>query len=123
MAVRECRTQPAVAGAQLQSPPHLWVPGRHIERVDTTLREQPVQTSRTYPWAWTEPSCTSASNEVTVSMASDLLVPITPVGPRLIHPVTYSSGENPPSRITRPSACGTRPVRSSKGILANGRPR
>ena len=74
------------------------------------LGQQPVELADRGRAARRRRRAMSASSEATVSTASDLLVPITPVGPRLIQPVTYSSAEKPPSRITRPSACGTRPV-------------
>ena len=63
------------------------------------------------------------SSDTTVSAASDRFVPITPVGPRLIQPVTYSPGEKAPSRMTRPSACGMRPVLSSYGAPGSRSPR
>jgi len=52
-----------------------------------------------------------------VSVASFLLVPITPLGPRLIHPATYTPG------ATRPRSFGTVPVSSSKGTPGRATPR
>ena len=58
------------------------------------------------------PSAASASSEATVSRASCLLVPTTPLGPRLIQPATYSPGDGCPSRSTRPVLVrhGARPL-------------
>src|SRR5580704_2989425 len=54
------------------------------------------------------PPARSSSRDLTVSAASDLLVPMTPVGPRLSQPATYSPGSAEPSGPrTRPSAFGT----------------
>ena len=100
------------------------VPGRHVERLRCRGRPAARRGAPRPVGGDDAPRrATSASSEVTVSTASDLLVPITPVGPRLIQPVTYSPAEKSPSRITRPSACGTRPVLSSNGTPGNGTPR
>src|ERR1700691_5858329 len=54
------------------------------------------------------PPARSSSRPRTVSPASDLFVPITPVGPRLSQPDTYSPGSGEPSGpSTRPRAFGT----------------
>jgi len=61
----------------------------------------------------------------TDSMASGLLVPITPVGPRLIQPATYSPTTGSWSRagsMTRPSTLGMRPDHASNGTPASGTP-
>ena len=50
----------------------------------------------------------------TVSAASDLFVPITPVGPRLSQPATYSRSR------TRPAVFGTVIVFSEKGTPGSG---
>lgn len=65
----------------------------------------------------------SSISEATVSLAQDRFEPITPVGPRLIHPATYSPGEGTPSRRTRPAACGTVPRTGSKGRPGSSTPR
>ncbi|CAM5668675.1 hypothetical protein STENM223S_11189 [Streptomyces tendae] len=65
----------------------------------------------------------SSSRDVTVSFAQERLVPMTPVGPRLIQPATYSPGATAPPRSTRPARCGTVPVAASKGSPAGGTPR
>ena len=57
----------------------------------------------------------------TVCAASLLLVPMTPTGPRLIQPTTYSRAATDPSAwTTRPSTLRTTPARSSKGTPGNG---
>ncbi|CAM5619369.1 hypothetical protein SHIRM173S_06427 [Streptomyces hirsutus] len=48
-------------------------------------------------------------------MAHGRFVPMTPVGPRLIQPATYSPGATAPSRSTRPARCGTVPPEASNG--------
>ncbi len=55
----------------------------------------------------------SASRLRTVAAASDLLVPITPSGPRLIQPTTYSPGAR--RRRRRPASLGTTPGRGRTG--------
>ncbi|CKR51257.1 Uncharacterised protein [Mycobacterium tuberculosis] len=54
-----------------------------------------------------------------MSWASFLLVPITPVGPRLIHPTTYSLG----LPLIRPPTLGMVPLWSSNGSPGVGTPR
>src|ERR1700729_505755 len=67
------------------------------------------------------PPARSASSDLTVCAASDLLVPITPVGPRLSQPATYSPSSGAPSGpSTRPSAFGTIEARSSNGPPGSG---
>jgi hypothetical protein len=70
------------------------------------------------------PASASATILATVSAASFLLVPITPLGPRLIHPTTYSPRrERPSSSQTRPPSLRIRPRRSSNGTSSIARPR
>src|ERR1700758_249713 len=67
------------------------------------------------------PPARSASSAWTVSAASALLVPITPVGPRLSQPATYSPGSGSPvSDRTRPLALGTVYVLVSNGTPGSG---
>src|SRR5215471_3634040 len=67
------------------------------------------------------PPARSSSRQRTVSAASDLLVPITPVGPRLSQPATYSPGSGAPSSPrTRPWALGTTEARVSNGTPGSG---
>src|SRR5437868_13596950 len=67
------------------------------------------------------PPARSSSRQRTVSAASDLLVPITPVGPRLSQPATYSPGSGAPSSPrTRPWALGTTEARGSNGTPGSG---
>ena len=57
----------------------------------------------------------SSSNRATVSAAHFLLVPMTPDGPRLIHPTAYSPVRSVPSGShTRPPSVRISPRRSSK---------
>ena len=70
------------------------------------------------------PASRSSSSTSTVSWASRLLVPMIPVGPRLIQPVTYSPGSGAPVVVTRARArSGSRRARSSKGRSSSGTPR
>ena len=71
------------------------VPVRHLQRRDSSLGQQPLEFVPNVE-RLIAPSAMSASSECTVSTASDLFVPITPVGPRLIQPVAYSSVEKSP---------------------------
>ena len=67
------------------------------------------------------PASRSPSSGSTVSWASRLLVPMIPVGPRLIQPTTYSPRSGAPcsSRI-RPPSFGIVPRRSSNGRPSSG---
>ena len=71
------------------------------------------------------PAWASCSIAVTVSRASGLLVPMTPVAPRLIHPVVYSPtrGCLVSGSSTRPFSFRITPHRSWKGTPGSGTPR
>jgi len=67
------------------------------------------------------PGARSSSRLRTVSAASDLFVPMTPVGPRLSQPATYSPGSGSPDAArTRPLTFGMVWVRSSNGTPGSG---
>src|SRR5271165_951819 len=67
------------------------------------------------------PPARSSNRHRTVSAASDLLVPMTPVGPRLSQPATYSPGRGTPSGPrTRPWAFGTIEARALAGLIEGG---
>ena len=62
--------------------------------------------------------------QLTVSVASFLFVPMTPLGPRLNQPAQYRPRTvSPPASSTRPSLFGVVPVRSSNGTPVIGTPR
>ncbi len=65
----------------------------------------------------------SSRRQRTVSLASCLSVPTTPVGPRFIHPATYSPGAGAPPRRTRPAEFGIVPRSLSNGRPGSGSPR
>ena len=73
----------------------------------------------------TAPRATSSIIAVTVSTASGLLVPMTPLGPRLIQPATYKpgTGRDVAGSITRPFSFGITPQRSWNGTPGSGTPR
>ena len=60
----------------------------------------------------------------TVSCASGLLVPMIPLGPRLIQPATYSPSRGWPvsGSVTRPRSFGMVAVIGSKGTPGNATP-
>ena len=64
------------------------------------------------------PALKSSTSCSTVSCAHVLLVPMNPVGPRLIHPTTYA----PRRPSTRPRTFGTIPACSSKGRSGSATP-
>src|SRR6185503_8436283 len=75
------------------------------------------------PWPSAPPSA-SAISRSTVSVASFLFVPITPVGPRLIQPAQYTPASGAPSAFsTRPPSFGTVHEPSSNGSPAIDVPR
>ena len=82
----------------------------HVVDVERRAREHRGSASR------------SSTRWRTVCAASLLLVPMTPVGPRLIQPTTYSRGFSAPAASQmRPSTLGTTPLASSNGTSASGR--
>src|ERR1700686_4958357 len=114
--------RPASTVASGQSPaatssaPTTGAPGRST---GSGYLSRPARGSGTSPSPG--PPARSASRHRTVSAASDLLVPITPVGPRLSQPATYSPGSGAPSGPrTRPSSFGTTEARSSNGTPGSG---
>ena len=61
---------------------------------------------------------------LTVSIASDFVWPMSPTGPRLIHPVANTPGMTSPlSPMTWPSRFGITPRRSSNGMPCSGEPK
>ena len=59
-----------------------------------------------------------------VSIASDLVWPIRPTGPRLIHPVAYTPGHSVVAvASTWPSRFGMTPRFSSNGTPSSGEPK
>src|SRR5262249_25389679 len=73
----------------------------------STLRPR-RSSSSSPPVLSSRPAAASSSRRSHVSAASFLFVPITPLGPRLIQPATYTRG----CPITRPSSFGITPRRS-----------
>lgn len=71
------------------------------------------------------PELRSARSELIVSRAQDLLEPMNPLGPRLIHPTTYIPGtsSSPCPRTTRPRRCGIVAVAWSNGTPGTSTPR
>src|SRR5690606_7060187 len=71
------------------------------------------------------PALKSSASCCTVSWAQELLVPMNPVGPRLIQPVTYAPGKTSPSGpvSTRPARFGMIARCSSNGRPGVGTPR
>src|SRR5581483_11823898 len=71
------------------------------------------------PWRASLPAAASASSCSTVSTASFLFVPMTPLGPRLIQPAQYVRS----APTTRPASFGITQARSSNGTPGSGTPR
>ena len=107
-AMSQGRTLPSVPVAEFDLGGVDAVPVRHLQRRDPPLGQQ-RSSSASECWGLIAPSAMSVSSECTVSTASDLFVPITPVGPRLIQPVAYSSvgelpiADDPALRVGHPS--------------------
>mmetsp|Transcript_61890 Transcript_61890/g.134455 ORF Transcript_61890/g.134455 Transcript_61890/m.134455 type:complete len:215 (-) Transcript_61890:127-771(-) len=64
----------------------------------------------------------SASTDSTVSLASGMLVPTMPLGPRFTHPLQYTPDRTPLSSTTRPASDGNTLLRVSHGSPDNGSP-
>ena len=111
--LREFRDLDAVSPARLPQPDLLGVqpqPRRPVDGPEVVLGEHVGEVVRVRASRGGSVG-RSASTAAATSTASCLLVPITPVGPRRIQPVTYCPATGVPSAsITRPATFGTVPV-------------
>src|SRR3954447_10677634 len=97
----------------------------HVTRPGTRARSQSSMPSPSASsGSLRRPFSASSATLATVSDASFLFVPMTPLAPRLIQPTAYSPGIGRPSSVvTRPESLRISPRSSPKGQPGRGRAR